>query len=62
MQENWERICRGFKTNAKKIALLRKIMFGDPPAWAQNGEAPPAPADSPPCGMQDLSGTDDYTG
>ena len=51
-RENQERICQGFKTNAEKIALIRKMMFGDPPDWTQNGGAPPAPAGAPPCGCE----------
>ncbi len=36
--ENRERICQGFKTNAEKIALLRKVMFGDVDALDKSGE------------------------
>ena len=42
-KENQERICQGFKTGEEKMALVRKMMFGDPPAWAQRGEPHPAP-------------------
>ncbi|MCE9609886.1 MAG: hypothetical protein K8R23_06715 [Chthoniobacter sp.] len=36
--ENRERICQGFKTNAEKIALLRKMMFGDVDELERSGE------------------------
>ncbi len=45
-EENRERICRGFKTTAAKIALIRKIIFGDRPSCAQKEETSPAPADT----------------
>jgi hypothetical protein len=37
--ENRERICQGFKTNAEKIALLRKFMFEDVDELERSGEA-----------------------
>lgn len=37
--ENRERICQGFKTNAEKIALLRRVMFGDVDEVEQTEEA-----------------------
>jgi hypothetical protein len=52
------RIGRGFKTHAEKIALIRKMMFGDPPDWVQDGETPPAPADRTGAG----AGTGDESG
>ena len=35
--ENRERICAGFKSNAEKIALLRKVMFADIDALEATG-------------------------
>ena len=35
--ENRESICQGFRTNAEKIAILRKVMFADVDAMNESG-------------------------
>ena len=58
--ENRERICAGFKTNAEKIALLRKVMFADVDDLEATGQVQGALAKAkngaPPCGCEPAGG------
>lgn len=58
--ENRERICADFKTNAEKIALLRKVMFADVDDLEATGQVQEALAKAkngaPPCGCEPAGG------